>query len=282
MKKIVHRFPFLSRIALALLLGAGSILLSGLVYKVVPIHSFFPFVGEALLVLATWILYRTDRQNLSALGLNVSLKNGSYLLSGLVIGIAALLAATWLRTLYTGEVWHLSSSVDAVSLARSLYYVLPNVMVQELMFRGYLFTKAISRFGAVKANVLFAVLFALMHVADREVVTNPAKMIALGVCTAVGHLWFATALLRSKTIWFPIGLHWGNNWAVMHLAGLSDNRQSLFYLTHQKIYTTWPPFLVLLLIFNLFFLLLTWLTWKGRLPLASKWRKERLMSRILR
>jgi len=31
--------------------------------------------------------------------------------------------------------------------------------------------------------------------------------------TGLGHLLYATALLKSKTLYFPIGLHLGNNWA---------------------------------------------------------------------
>jgi hypothetical protein len=114
-----------------------------------------------------------------------------------------------------------------------------------------------------KANMIFALLFMLVHVVDRDVLQNPAQLIMLLVCIPIGHLWFAAALLRSKTIWFPIGLHWGNNWAVMHLTGVRDSEQTLFYLTDQKLFTGWLPFVIVLLIFNVFFLLVTWITWKG-------------------
>lgn len=270
MKKIVNHFPFLSRMLLALLLGCVAIVLSGFVYKLFPIKEYFPFVGEVFLIVATWLLYRTDGKNLSALGLNPSLKNLSFLFLGLAIGVIALLAATWLRTIYTGEIWHLSSAVNTTVVIKSLYYILPTVMVQELMFRGYLFTKTISKTGVITANGLFAFLFMLVHILDHSVLQNPAQLIMLLVCIPIGHLWFATALLRSKTVLFPIGLHWGNNWAVMHVAGLTDNEQSVFYLTDQKIYTTWTPFVIMLLIFNVFFLAVTWLTWKGRWPFAKR------------
>ena len=201
--------------------------------------------------------------------MNPSARNFGYLILGLVIGVAAMLAVTWLRTLYTGEVWHVSSAIDGSGLAKSLYYILPTVMVQEIMFRGYPFTRTISKYGVVKANVIFAFLFMLVHVLDRDVLQNPAQVIMLAITIPVGHLWFATALLRSKTLLFPIGLHWGNNWAVTHLAGTTDNSQSLFYLTGQQVYQTWPPFIIMLLIFNAFFLLVTLAIWKWRLPFYS-------------
>lgn len=269
MKKIFRRFPFLFRIVLAVLLGFAAVVLSGLVYKFLPIKSYFPFVGEALLIGVTWILYRTDGENLSAIGLQPSLRNLTFLFIGLFIGISAFFVVTWLRTLYTGEAWHLSSTVDAVALAKSLYWMLPTVMVQELMFRGYLFTKTISRYGVVWANVVFASLFMLVHVLDRDVLRNPSQLIVLAITIPVGHLWFATALLCSKTILFPIGLHWGNNWAVVHLFGTTNNKQTFFYLTDQKPFTTWPAFVIGLLIFNVFFLLLTWITWRTKWSFTS-------------
>ncbi|MDQ3279124.1 MAG: CPBP family intramembrane metalloprotease, partial [Bacteroidota bacterium] len=241
-----------------------------IVYRYIPIRPYFPFIGEGLLLLATWTLYRTEGKTLSALGLTVSGRNIAWLLAGLFIAIVAFLVVTGLRTFYTGEVWHLSSAVDAAAMGESLYYILPTVMAQELLFRGYLFTKTISRLGVVRANAISALLFMLVHVLDKDVLQQPMQAIFLLVAIPVGHLWFATALLRSGTLLFPIGLHWGNNWAVQHLAGNADSTQNLFYLTGQTVHTTWSSFVVMLLIFVLFFLLVTWATWKIRWPLASK------------
>lgn len=257
-------------IVLALSLGLGALVLSGFVYGHTAIRSYFPFVAELLLILATWFLYRHEKGDLLPLGLAPNFRNIGYLLFGLTIGVAAFFTVTWLRTLYTGNGWQVSTTVDAMLLAKSLYTILPTVMVQELMFRGYLLTKTIRRVGVTRANVVFALLFLLVHVADRQVLQNPAQVISLVICIPIGHLWFATALLRSGTLLFPIGLHWGNNWAVQHLFGNTDNRQTFFFFTHQQSVATWPAFLTLLLLFNLFFLLVTWLTWKGRWPLAAR------------
>lgn len=262
MKKIIHRFPFVSRILLAIFLGFAAIILSGFIYDFITIKPYFPFVAEALLISVTWILYKTDKENLRTIGLNPTPKNLSFLFIGLAIGIVALFMVTWIRTLYTGEVWHISSSVDAKALMKSLYYILPTVMVQELMFRGYLFTKTISKLGIAKANIIFSILFMLVHVLDENVLQQPSQIIFLAISIPVAHLWFAIALQRSKTLFFPIGLHWGNNWAVVHLAGMADNQQTIFYLTNQKMFTTWLPFIILLLLFNSFFLLVTFAIWK--------------------
>jgi membrane protease YdiL (CAAX protease family) len=270
MKKIISKFPFIARVLLAFLLGSVAIVASHFVYNAVPpLKTYFPFVAEVLLIIVTAMLYHTDGQKLSAIGLNPSLRNTGFLFLGLFIGIVALGIAGFLRSLYTGEQWHVNPNVNTASLLKSLYYVLPTATVQELMFRGYLFTKTISSIGLVKANIVFAILFMLVHVLDKDVLQNGPRIIMLAIAIPVGHLLFATALVRTKTILFSIGLHWGNNWAVSHLAGGPDNNLVMLYTTHQKIYTTWPPFIILLLIFNGFFLLLTLAIWKWGKPSPS-------------
>jgi hypothetical protein len=109
-----------------------------------------------------------------------------------------------------------------------------------------------------------------VHVLDRDVLQNPAQLIMLAICIPIGHLWFATSLLRTRTILFPIGLHWGNNWASIHLFGNTNSGHTFFYFPNQKMMTTWPSFVIVLLIFNLFFLLVTYLTWKAKWPAFAK------------
>lgn len=269
MKKGFQKFPVLSRFTLAVILGIAAIAASGFVYGHTPIQRYFPFIDVLLLTGATWVLYRTDGQSLKTIGLNLSLRNTGFLFLGLLIGMAAVGVSNGLRSLYTGEVWHLSSAVDGMGLLKSLYFILPTVAVQELLFRGYPFTKAISTWGVTRANILFAILFMLVHVVDRDVMQSIPRMISLALIIPVGHLYFAAGLLRSGTLLFPIGLHWGNNWAVQHLMGATDNGQAIFYAT-QKMYNTWPPFIILLHIYIGFFLLVIWVIWKWKKPAVVK------------
>jgi membrane protease YdiL (CAAX protease family) len=269
MKKWIQNFPVLSRFMLAVILGIAAIAASGFIYGHTPIQRYFPFIDVLLLTGATWVLYRTDKQSLKTIGLNLSLRNTGFLFLGLLIGIAAVGVSNGLRSLYTGEAWHFSSAVDGMGLIKSLYFILPTAAVQELMFRGYPFTKAISTWGVPKANIVFAILFMLVHVVDRDVMQSIPRMISLALIIPVGHLYFATGLLRSGTLLFPIGLHWGNNWAVQHFIGATDNGQAIFYAT-QNIYNTWMPFIILMLIYTGFFLLVTWAIWKWRKPAVVK------------
>jgi membrane protease YdiL (CAAX protease family) len=258
MKKLYLKFPTTSRFILAILLGVSALVLTGLIHKIIPI----PFIDVTLLTIATWILYRTDGKSLKALGLNITIRHFFFLVLGLAIGVVALGLETLLRTIYTGEHWSINSSVNQLALWKTLYFLLPSVIVQELTFRGYLFTKTVEVTNLVTANVIFSILFMLAHVLDKEALHNTGQLIFLAISIPIGHLLFATALLKSKTLYFPIGLHWGNNWASFCLIGYGKNENVIFPITNQQVFTSWVPFVIMLVIFNMFFLLVTLLVWK--------------------
>jgi membrane protease YdiL (CAAX protease family) len=269
MKRLYLKFPATARFLLAILLGISALVLTGVIHKFLPI----PFIDVTLLTIATWILYRTDGKSLKALGLNITTRHFFLLILGLFVGVVALGLETLLRTIYTGEHWNFNSSVNQLDLWKTLYFLLPSVVVQELMFRGYLFTKTIEVTNVVTANVIFSILFTLAHVVDKDALQNTGQLIFLAVSIPVGHLLFATALLKSKTLYFPIGLHWSNNWASFCLVGYGKNENVIFPITNQQVFTSWVPFIIMLIIYDVFFLLVTLVIWKwNTMPLSRALR----------
>lgn len=270
MKKLYLTYPFISRIALALLLGVVAIILGGIIENTINFRLPFPFTVVLLLVVATAIMYKIDHKSLRAIGLTITFKHIAYLIGGLLLGVILVAVTKFLQTIFSGGNFELSTMLNSTRLLNGLYLVLPSVIVQELMFRGYLFTKTIEKTGVVKANIIFAILFALVHVVDRDVLKNPMQIIVLTCLIPVGHLLFAVALLRSKTIFFPIGIHWGNNWAVNHLMGYADNDRTIFYATGMNYSQTWFNFICMLLIFLVVSLALTFCIWKWRRKVNSE------------
>ena len=251
MKRLYPRFPTAVRFLLAVLLGASALVLTGVISKYLPI----PFIDVTLLVIVTWFLYKIEHKSIKAIGLNITAKHLLFLVLGLLIGITALGLENFFRIIYTGEHWNISSSIDQLALWKTLYFILPSVIVQELVFRGYLFVKTIEVTNVVIANVIFGILFMLVHVLDRDAMQNTGQLIFLIVSIPIGHLLFATALLRSKTLYFPIGLHWGNNWASSCLIGYGKNENTIFHINNPYVFQSWKSFIILLVIFNVFFLL---------------------------
>jgi len=261
MKALLNKYSTGSRFVLALILFALALFLSGLINKGA-IKEYFPYTAAICLLIATWLLYKTDSKSLRFIGLNLSLRNISFLPLGLIIGAFALLAAKYARTLYTGELFAISESVDYSTILYALYFILPTVAVEEFLFRGYLFKKTIEISNVIVANVIFSILFMLIHVLDENAMNNKGMIIFLIISIPVGHLLFATALLKSKTLFFPIGLHLGNNWATRHLITSSDSGDSILYTVNNVSFDTWPAFIGFILIFNGVFLFVTFLIWK--------------------
>ncbi|MEY8848237.1 lysostaphin resistance A-like protein [Psychroserpens sp. XS_ASV72] len=261
MKHMTEKYPNVSRMILVIVLFVIVLLISGIVNRGV-IKQYAPYASCILLFVVTWFLLKTEKKSLSGLGLNFSLKNVLLLPLGVLIGVLALFVAKYLRALYLGETFEISTSIDYWAILMAFYFILPQVATEEFLFRGYLFKKTIELSNVIVANIIFSILFMLIHVLDEGVLSNTGMLILLVVSIPVGHLLFATALLKSKTLFFPIGIHLGNNWATRHLISNVNDGSSFLFVTNANTFETWTPFIGFLIIFNGFFLLVTFVIWK--------------------
>lgn len=261
MKSLYNKFPTTFKFVLAILLFGLALFVSGITNRGI-VKQYIPYMSPVLLFIATWFLYKIDKQSLKALGLNFSLKNISFLPLGVLIGLIALFGAKFFRGLYVGESFELGASINYASILYAFYFIIPQVATEEFLFRGYLFKKTIAVSNVVIANIIFSILFMLIHVLDENVMKNKGMMVLLIITIPVGHLLFATALLKSKTLFFPIGLHLGNNWATRHLISNSNSGDSILYVSEVVRFDAWTPFIMSILIFNGFFLIVTLFIWK--------------------
>lgn len=164
-----------------------------------------------ILLLLTWILYRREGRGLSEVGLDFSNRNLSFLPLGMLTGIAFFCVLFFAQMTHNGIQIHFNPRADYFAIAKGLFVLLPAVLVEELVFRGYCFKKTVDEAGALKANVIFAFLFMVWHWIAFDAWGDFGTMFGLST-TALGHLLFSTALLRSGTLYFPLGIHLGNNW----------------------------------------------------------------------
>ena len=254
MKTLFKKFPTSSKFVLAIVLFACALFVSGLTNKGL-VKQYVPYVAPLFLLLGTWFLYKREGKSLKEIGLNLSFKNAAFLPLGLLIGAIALFGAKYFRALYVGETFEFSTSINYDTILYAFYFILPQVATEEFLFRGYLFKKTIEVSNVVIANIIFSILFMLIHVLDDSVLSNKGAIIMLAISIPVGHLLFATALIKSKTLFFPIGLHLGNNWATRHFLSNSNSGDSILYVPEVVTFDAWTPFIVSILLFNGFFLL---------------------------
>lgn len=274
MKNLILKYPTLSRFILAISLFGIALLLSVLINKGV-IKEYFPYTAAILLLITTWILLKTDNKSLHNIGLNFKPKNLLFLPLGILIAVCTYVLAKYLKACYFGETFNISTAINHKNIIYALYAILPTVAVEEFLFRGYLFKKTIEKTSVVKANIIFSILFTAIHVLDEGVLKSPGMIIMLCISIPVGHLLFATAFLKSKSLFFPIGLHLGNNWATRHLVSINNDGESIFYITNSITFETWPSFILFIVSWNFIFLFTTFIIWKWNdFPFLNRLQKE--------
>ena len=79
-------------------------------------------------------------------------------------------------------------------------------VVEELLLRGVMFRVIEQSLGSWVALVLSALFFGLLHAGN----PNATWAAALGLSLQAGVL-LAAAYMVSRSLWLPIGLHWGWN-----------------------------------------------------------------------
>jgi membrane protease YdiL (CAAX protease family) len=269
MKKLFQTYPNISRLILGALLILLALILSGFIPNIPHLGEYFPFVGNILVVTATWFMYHTENQNLSALGFDLKKRNILFLPIGLILGIIAFVAGFYFRTFITGEQWNINYNINYKSVLQQLYWVLPTAAVQEFIVRGYCFKKIIEMSNQTIGIIMCGLLFISMHEFWNG---NIVQIIAFAATLFIGHLMFSAALLKSKTIYFAIGLHWGNNIANSNLFTEGRKDTSIIFTTNQHANNmNWTQFGLLFLSANIGFIILTLIIWKWKpKPIAIK------------
>jgi len=154
-----------------------------------------------------------------SLGLTLHKKWFMDLLIGSIVGILALSLAVVVAKLAGGFQFALTSRAMMAGVAKSLVgsavLFIIAALAEEAMFRGYPL-QTLTRAKLVAFGVFItSVPFAAVHLLNPN--TVPGFTFAN---TALAGIWLGLAYLRTRSLWFPLGLHWAWNWALGSLYGL--------------------------------------------------------------
>ena len=141
------------------------------------------------------------------------------LLLGSLIGAVSLLLATLIAALPGGLKFTFNAPLMFETVGRTLLTSLPIFILaaagEEAIFRGYpLQTMARSHLAWV-AIIITSIVFSWGHLDNPNVV--PGFTFAN---TAIAGVWLAVAYLRTRNLWFPLGIHWAWNWTMGAVLGL--------------------------------------------------------------
>lgn len=198
-----------------------------------------PFLGFLGLLGAAWIFLRLERAPLASLGLlpnRVFLGRFALGLLGGVVLLALLAGAVWL-----GGGYHLErvAGVSVWILLKGAWVFLAVALFEEVLFRGYAFQRAIRGMGPRAAQLVFALLFCLVHLSNDGM--NGATMVVALLNIFLASLMLGYCYLRSGSLALPIGVHMGWNWAQSSLgfAGSGNTSKGFWTPVYHEQTSTW-------------------------------------------
>src|SRR5690348_14967815 len=182
---------------------AGSLAVAAVHWNT-PLTLILGLATAALAILGyRWIVGRTEKREVTELarpGAVAGLRRGTLLGVGLF-------AAVILNIAFLGG-YHVHGWGSIGGAIALLGFMAAAAVTEELIFRGILFRIVEGRFGTWFALGLTAVLFGLSHL------FNPHASLwgAIAIAIEAGAM-LAAAYAATRSLWLPIGLHFGWNYA---------------------------------------------------------------------
>lgn len=223
----------------------------------------------AFLLLVTWLCLRLRRQSLAGVGLRFDAQWLRQVLAGIAFGGAQMLLVA-LLIYATGAVrFSLDPAGGLAALALGAWTFAWVALLEELLFRGFIFQRMVDGIGAPAALLLMAVVFAAAHWGNpgMEGATEAWASIDL----VLAGMLLGLAYVRTGSLALPIGLHFGWNWMQGSVLGfdVSGLHQAGWLLPHLLHAPQWlsggafgPEASVLAVVVDSVAVLLLW-RWKG-------------------
>lgn len=222
MKDLFRKYPNLWRLIIAAFLIAASLIGSGF------IHIPYVPVGCILVILVTWGMFRSEGRGLDTLGFDLKPEHLLLIPFGLLLGAVSYLLSFYLGTLVRGDHIAISREVNWMMLWNEFWHTLPTAAVQDFIVVGYCYFQLIRLSNKRIATLLFALFFISLHDVWGG---DPINLFFYASTLFAGYLMFATALLRSGSIWLVIGIHWANNFTNSCLITFSRTSTSLMFIS---------------------------------------------------
>lgn len=191
-------------------------------------------IGILVELLISWILLRLiQKQNLTAIGIELSSQRLKYIGIGLLLPILYY-SILFMVLSYVGKnPYYLNNNYALANFLEATWYVFKSVSFETLIFQGALLYLLIKHFGTTKAILISAILFGIYHWFSWNLFGQLSAMIITFLTTGImGYVW-ALAFDKSKSIYLPFALHLGSNFTSMVLFSKDKNiGQQLFIQTY--------------------------------------------------
>ncbi|HEV2914469.1 MAG TPA: type II CAAX endopeptidase family protein [Pyrinomonadaceae bacterium] len=106
------------------------------------------------------------------------------------------------------------SAVAKTLIVSALIFIIA-AAAEEVLFRGYPLQTVLRSWPAWIALIPSSLAFAYVHLGNPNIVRGYTFL-----NTALAGVWLAVAYLRTRSLWFPLGVHWSWNWTMGAVLGL--------------------------------------------------------------
>ncbi len=195
--------------------------------RVVPPQSLF-FLFYIVILLVTFMMLRfVDKRRFASVGFPYHGKIFKEILLGFVIGTVMIGLVGWAELVVGAIKLNPRPDVSPLMLIRnfglSLIFFAYFAMGEELLFRGYPYQALIEGTGVTGATILMSVVFGAMHL------MNPQANLFSTVNTMLAGVWLSIAYLKTRSLYFPFGMHFSWNivqsfFLSLPVSGLLTNR----------------------------------------------------------
>jgi uncharacterized protein len=163
------------------------------------------------LIISWLLLWVFCKQDLLVLGI-VPTKDRSFNLAlGFLIAATCCTLFYLCFSVFVNYKWTINNKITGQDLLNSSWWTLKSVLYEEFIFRGAILYLLIKKFGTRAACITSAICFGIYHWFTSGVMGNPIQMIYVFLMTAVWGAMFALAFASTRSLYLPIGLHFGWN-----------------------------------------------------------------------
>ncbi|WP_432897987.1 lysostaphin resistance A-like protein [Micromonospora matsumotoense] len=157
----------------------------------------------AALLAYQWVVRRTERRDVTELARAGA---GTRVVRGTLIGFAMFAAVIVTIALLGG--YHVHGLGSVTGVVGLFGFMAAAAVTEELLFRGLLFRLVEERLGTWLSLLVTGVLFGLIHLANPD-----ASVWGATAITIEAGFMLAACYAATRTLWVPIGLHFGWNFA---------------------------------------------------------------------
>lgn len=189
------------------------------------------------LIISWLLLWFISKQHLSVLGFKPTKSRIINLGVGFLIAASCCAIYQLLTTAFVDNHWFLNKNITTKAILESVKRTFISVLYEELIFRGALLYMAINKLGIKRACILSAVCFGVYHWFTFNVLGNPFMMLITFLMTAIVGFSWAYSFAKTKSVYLPIGLHFGWNLFSMVVFSNGISTQSIFLrVNNNKLY----------------------------------------------